>query len=94
MAENRITFADLYPKNEKENLTPNEIESLRQQIEGCQARHHLSSAERRHRRVQTIRRGERAPVCAWEVTPDGPGGFIRRQLDPRTLAPARAAARK
>jgi hypothetical protein len=32
-AAHRITFLDIYPKNEKENLTPNEIESLRQQIE-------------------------------------------------------------
>ena len=42
--------------------------------------------------MQAIRRGERAPSRAWEVLPDGQGGFIRRRLDPHSLAPARAAA--
>ena len=42
--------------------------------------------------MQAIRRGERAPSRAWEVTPDGQGGFIRRRLVPRLLAPVRTAA--
>jgi mRNA-degrading endonuclease RelE of RelBE toxin-antitoxin system len=29
-----ITLADIYSKNEKEDLTPREIEALRQQVEG------------------------------------------------------------
>ena len=32
-AEDRITFCDIYPKNEKENLSRGEIESLKNQIE-------------------------------------------------------------
>ncbi len=32
VAEDLITLADIYPKNEKEDLTPREIEDLRQQI--------------------------------------------------------------
>ena len=39
--------------------------------------------------MHAIRRGERAPLRGWEVTPDGKGGFIRRSLDPCTLAPPR-----
>jgi hypothetical protein len=31
--EDRITFCDIYPKSKKEDLTPNEIRTLKQQIE-------------------------------------------------------------
>ena len=31
--QDRITFCDIYPKNEKENLTQSEIQSLKKQIE-------------------------------------------------------------
>ena len=34
VAENLVTLADIYPKNEKEDLTPREIEALRKQIHG------------------------------------------------------------
>jgi len=34
VAESLITLADIYPKNEKEDLTAREIEALRRQIHG------------------------------------------------------------
>jgi mRNA-degrading endonuclease RelE of RelBE toxin-antitoxin system len=34
VADNLITLAEIYPKNEKEDLTTREIESLRRQIQG------------------------------------------------------------
>jgi hypothetical protein len=34
VADNLITLAEIYPKNEKENLTAREIEALRRQIQG------------------------------------------------------------
>jgi DNA-binding transcriptional regulator YiaG len=32
--------------------------------------------------MKQVRRGERAPSRAFEVLPDGKGGFIRRMVDP------------
>lgn len=34
VANNLITLAEIYPKNEKDDLTPREIEALRKQIQG------------------------------------------------------------
>lgn len=41
--------------------------------------------------MKAVRRGERAPSRVWEVVPDGKGGFIRRQLDPKVVNEATAA---
>lgn len=35
--------------------------------------------------MKQVRRGERAPSRAFEVLPDGNGGFIRRMVDPEQV---------
>src|SRR5439155_6323554 len=41
---------------------------------------------------ERIERGEKAPSRAWELKPDGKGGFTRRALGPKAFQRAQKAA--